>query len=204
LNSIDANPWSPWIDVLSIRYFFSFWENMPSKYKLLRREPFFIYENPGALPRAYLVAQSVSISDVETMDYVKNHPQHDFRKSVIINSPRPEIPASDSSSVQGKVIIASYEPNVVKLEVEASSPAWVVLSDAYDEGWSAQINGHPTTVYRGNGVQRVVRVEKGLSQILYRYEPPWFLIGAFISGLSMITSIFLWFRPKEKHDRRSR
>ena len=66
-------------------------------------------------------------------------------------------------------------------------PSWLVVTDAYDPGWRALVDGKPQRVERLNFVQRGVRVPRGRSLVTLRYRPPWF-----IPGLCLSAAAWLW------------
>ena len=91
---------------------------------------------------------------------------------------------SEDPAAAGTVVRAQRGVNTVALEVNAEKAAWVVLPDAWAEGWSATVNGADTPVVRVNYYQRAVQVQPGISTIAMRYRPPGFVAGAVLSTLS--------------------
>jgi uncharacterized membrane protein YfhO len=71
-----------------------------------------------------------------------------------------------------------------RLQVDASSPALVVLADAYDIGWHAWVDGTPAPVIRTNVGQRGVLVPAGQHLVEQRYEPDSWRLGLVVSALS--------------------
>ena len=78
--------------------------------------------------------------------------------------------------------------------VHARLPWWnlVVLNDRYADGWKAHVTSHTAQgtssgempIYRTNGIFRGVYLPAGEHTIEFRYEPPAFYRGAWISGAS--------------------
>jgi uncharacterized membrane protein YfhO len=62
----------------------------------------------------------------------------------------------------------------------------LVLSDTYYPGWTASIDGQPTTVLRGDVLFRVVPVPSGEHDVQLRFEPGSVKLGLVISAVCLI------------------
>ena len=67
----------------------------------------------------------------------------------------------------------------------SDADAWLVLSDTYYTGWTASIDGQPTTVLRGDVLFRVVAVPGGEHDVEFRFEPISVKLGVAISLVSL-------------------
>jgi uncharacterized membrane protein YfhO len=67
----------------------------------------------------------------------------------------------------------------------ADGEAWLVLSDTYYPGWTAEIDGQSTTVLRGDVLFRVVPIPAGEHEVDLRFEPTSVKVGLVISLLSL-------------------
>ena len=74
----------------------------------------------------------------------------------------------------------------------------LVLSDTYDRGWKATIDGQATPVYAANHAFRAVAVPAGAHQVDFRYEPLSFRIAVALSlvTLGAVVGVYLalWIR----------
>lgn len=70
-------------------------------------------------------------------------------------------------------------------------PGFVVLADTYYPGWQAILDGEKTTIYRANSILRAIYVPAGQHTITFTFRPPDFFIGLGISGLTLISCIFV-------------
>lgn len=61
-----------------------------------------------------------------------------------------------------------------------------MLSDAYEDGWKAFVDGREVKVYRANYIMRAVRVEAGQHLVEFRYEPTAFAIGLRVSVAALL------------------
>ena len=57
-------------------------------------------------------------------------------------------------------------------EADAADPSIVVVRTAYDPGWSATVDGRPTTILPADGLLMGIPVEPGAHQIRLTYRDP--------------------------------
>jgi hypothetical protein len=93
------------------------------------------------------------------------------------------------ASTAGTVTAASRGVNTVSVDVTADGPSWLIVPDAWAEGWSATVNGRSAPVVRVNYDQRAVRVEAGASTVRMRYRSPGFDAGAALSVASVLGGV---------------
>lgn len=134
---------------------YPFW-NFPH-YKLTYSDEYFeVYENTEALPRAFLASEFKVETDnqriIDTILSAKN-PQ-DF----VVLEKEPNLKPQKG---EGNVLIEKYLPNEVIFNVNTSVPKLLFLSDTYDPGWHAFVDGAPTPLYRADYAFRAVSVPAG-------------------------------------------
>ncbi|MFO0817655.1 MAG: DUF1559 domain-containing protein [Pirellulales bacterium] len=82
---------------------------------------------------------------------------------------------AEASSLECRVTELSRTRMVI--DVHSARPALLVVSEAYDRGWTAEwwtageTRGSPLTVWRVNGVMRGVRAPGGMGRVEWRYAP---------------------------------
>ncbi len=145
------------------------------------RDDLAVWENPRALPRAYLVPQAVAGSP--TMPAARR--AADATPVVALSAAAIEAARNDASRVPVEVL--RYEPQSITLRARADVPSYVVLADAYFPGWRASIDGRPELVLRANDVVRAVAVPAGQHDVVFRYEPDSFRRGAMLALLSPVS-----------------
>jgi uncharacterized membrane protein YfhO len=79
---------------------------------------------------------------------------------------------------------AHAEPDRLVLRVAATAPALLVLSEVWDPGWSATVDGEPASVLLADHALRAVPVPPGTYQVELRYDPPLLWLGL---GISLAT-----------------
>lgn len=99
------------------------------------------------------------------------------------------IPAT-SANQEGHAAVVEYRPEHIRIAVETPKPAVLVLSDAFEPGWEAKIDGGEVLpIFRANGLVRAVMLPCGKFTVLFSYETPWLLAGGWMSALGMIVSL---------------
>jgi uncharacterized membrane protein YfhO len=87
------------------------------------------------------------------------------------------------------VTITTYRPEEVRLQVDAGCAGLLVLSDAYHPGWRAEVNGKDTTIVPTDYLFRGVRVPRGRSTVVFRYEPIHFGAAIWVARIAALLAI---------------
>ena len=126
-----------------------------------RRHGAFLYENADPLPRALIVARAAPD--------VGGPLPRDPRRLVLIDGLEVAVGAADAPA--GTATIRSYRREEVVIETRTPRPAYLVLNDLYDRGWTAEIDGAETPILRANRLFRAVAVPAGRHEVVFRYDP---------------------------------
>lgn len=153
-----------------------------------------VFRNEGNLGRAFVVpAAQIAESPEAALATVQDH-AHELDQLVVLElegQPSPPAP-STLERAPGKVAMTGVGLNKIVLQAEMAAPGFVVLADAYDAGWQATVDGQAAAVYRANTVVRAVYVPAGSHEIIFRYRPLPFWLGAVGSGLALLGVAILW------------
>ena len=98
--------------------------------------------------------------------------------------------------VTGSATIAQEIPERLVVETDAQVPAYLVVSDSFDPGWSATIDGEPATIYPAYCAFRAVFLPEGKHSVVFEYSPAGFKLGLVISLCGMLVGLVLWFLPR--------
>jgi hypothetical protein len=139
--------------------------------------PYVVYENHGVLPRAFVVHEAAPLPVLATLT------TNDFRRTVFLEDvPKRESLhepiESDTASVAN---INEYQPNRVAIEVNATRPGWLVLTDLWYPGWTCTIDGNDAPIERADFLFRAVAVPAGAHRVEFRFLPQSFVQGRAIS-----------------------
>ena len=201
---------SPLTDLLNVKYILTEVEIPSPKYeKIYEDEAVRIYENLGAMPRAFTLPASVTIETDDLASAVQNH---DPRRYVILEDG--EAAKGLTQRGGGRAAGGTHVPqtvtsstiNEVFIEVEVAEPSWLILADSFFPGWKAFVRptgsvGSATSdgadeeelkIHRVNGTFRGLRLEEpGAWTVRFRYSPNSVKVGAFISFIAGMTVLFL-------------
>ena len=81
------------------------------------------------------------------------------------------------------------------IETDAAMPAYLVLSDTFDPGWSATVDGQPAPIWPAYLAFRAVYLPQGKHTVVFTYRPAGFVLGLGLSGFGMLLGLFFWFWP---------
>lgn len=155
----------------------------------------YLLENPAFLPRYYLVSNARVVEDDGTALDTVAQGEVDPASTVLLAGGaldgRPPIPANPSQgTVGGWAEVISAHNDVVVVRVSTDRPAYLVTSDAYWPGWRAYVDGREVPVMRANVAGRAVALAKaGAHEVEFRFEPPGFTVGLFISVGAMVVCL---------------
>jgi uncharacterized membrane protein YfhO len=100
------------------------------------------------------------------------------------------------ASAEGSVEWLQAEPEQVRLRVNAPRETALVITDAFATGWSATLDGRPTTIYATNAAARGVLVSAGEHLVELEYHAPGFLSGLVLTafGWLLCAALLAWAR----------
>jgi hypothetical protein len=150
----------------------------------------FIYRNDAALPLATLVPSVQRVANAsEAMTAMRT--EHWDPRQVAIVEGAPSLPVRDhvagvTEHSAGSVRVTAFDPDHISVQVNATEPAMLVLTENYADGWVARIDGRETPILRTNYTLRGVPVPAGDHQVSFDFEPRPFYTGAWISAVSWL------------------
>jgi len=223
-----ANKLTHFLGALNVKYALSpnpleltGWEKVQSS------ETAHIWKNPHVQPRVFLVGSAVAEDsevhpeweeranlrlepyremvpdwwdlrhDAQIVDRVMAQ-NIDYRTSAILSAP--EWPPLPNSQPEFRVddLTGPNETDTMRFRVNTDKPALMVISNSYDPGWTATVNGAPSRIFRTNSIVQGLFVSAGVSDVLLRYRAPGWNTGAILSLVSTLTfvALFLWQRQR--------
>ncbi len=123
----------------------------------------------------------------------------DFARQVVLEAAEtpagPECPspgADGGPAALPDIQVVYAGPNRVRVQLNASTSGWLVLSDAWYPGWRAAVDGAPAPILRANYLFRALRLEAGPHQVTLEYRPWSFWVGLALSLLGLLAYAVLW------------
>jgi hypothetical protein len=190
---------SPLLDLLSIRYIIVPAESpgdrpqrsaLPNEFSTIYADDQVrVLENPRALPQAWIVHDALQVADGEALPLLKTG-EVDPRQTALLETSPPEMaPAFDSAA--DRVTTLDSEPDMLRLATVTDAPGLLMLSESFDPGWRAYIDGEPAPVLVADHLLRAVPLLAGKHVVELRYEPRSLQIGIAISSATALVTLIL-------------
>lgn len=210
------------LDAANVRYLITGQPLQGMPYPLVHAGPAgAVFENPSALPRAWLVADArvaAEGTEIETM----RQPAFDFRTTALIDRPleQPLAPAAGATtpvpdsagtdtartaSTVGDARVTTYEPDRVVVETSAGRDALLVLSDNWYPDWRVTVDGAEAPLYRANHTFRGVRVPAGDHTVEFTFDPADLRLGfaIHVTGMLLLIGYAAFFLYRRRSARRA-
>ena len=92
-----------------------------------------------------------------------------------------------SGGVNGPGIVsARWRGTRLKLHAAMIGAGWVIVTEAAWKGWQATVDGKRVRVNVGDHAFVAIRVPQGEHEIALVYRPQAFIVGSWISGISLL------------------
>jgi uncharacterized membrane protein YfhO len=171
------------------------WE-YPYYTKIYEDEHYELHENGNALPRAFLASSFVVQKDNNDIVRTLWNTDTNLAQLVVLEE-EPEVVPQEGT---GSAAIVFYASNRVVIQTESIVPKLLFLSDAYDSGWTARVDGMPAPVYRADYAFRAVPVSAGTHEVTMTYAPRGWIWGRYLAlAAAVILMVGLW---KSSHENR--
>jgi hypothetical protein len=199
---------SPMINALNVRYILSYRRlaatasGTPDLFLRAELPGLFVYENPSALTRFFLVHQIRLVHQPEEA-FTEIH-RADFKPSSVAvveetSSPEWNVRAHMLQG-DGKLVeqggadgigVRRYDAQDVTLAIRAKTPSFLVTSEVQYPGWHAWIDGSEVPIFMTNGAFRGLVIPVGDHLVRFRFMPQILNFGVGISALSICAALFI-------------
>jgi hypothetical protein len=144
-----------------------------------------VFRNKEALPRVWLVNQA-RFGQTPDLAYQTMPIGFDPTALVLIDAPALYEENAPGNAAAGSVTIEHNGSSEMILRVQATSAAYLVLSELWYPGWQANINGKRVEVYRANGALRALALPAGESQVRLWFAPASWRWGVIAWGVGVL------------------
>ena len=115
----------------------------------------------------------------------------DLKRQAVVGKDMPAVTAAPADSTDA-IVLTSYAPNELRYHYTASADRLAVFSEIYyPDGWKAEVDGAPVDVLRADWTLRAAQLPAGTHDLVMRFEPASYRIGANVSRASSIVLILL-------------
>lgn len=152
-----------------------------------------IYANAAAFPRARLMGRPFYVGNEAEALAAIDQLGRSIRERLVVEDP--DRPLAPDVEVGGAARIVRDEPERIEVETDSAGPAYLVLSDTWDPGWSATVDGRPAPIRPAWSTFRAVFLEAGRHRVAFRYRPAGFDAGLTISLLGLASLVVMVVKP---------
>jgi hypothetical protein len=151
-----------------------------------------IHKVAGTFPRARLAGRPFYATDKRSAIAALDSLGGGVRDRLVVEDP--DRPIAEDADVIGTATIVAEEPERLAVETSSASPAYLVLSDSFDPGWSATVDGHAAPIRPAYLAFRAVYLTAGPHRVEFTYRPAGFRMGLVLSviGLAVCLVLLIW------------
>jgi hypothetical protein len=120
-------------------------------------------------PRYSLIGSWMSAPDAKVLELLSAAGAESFSRVLLSESTGlPDAPPGEKGFA-GDVSVEEYRSGRVKLQVSATQPAILRISEKYDPNWKVAINGKPAPLYRCDYLFQGVFINPGIYEVVLSY-----------------------------------
>jgi hypothetical protein len=172
---------SPVLDLLGVG--FVIFRGQPSEGMIpaFQSPDYWVLANRSALPRVFVPGQVEVVNDGNEMLYRLGLPEFDPRKIAYV-----EEPVRLPSECRGTVRITEQIPTRIVAMAQMETPGLLVLTDNWNNGWRAYLNGRSVPTLRTDYAVRGVVLPPGPATVEFRYQPASLTSGYCLAGAAAV------------------
>jgi len=187
-----ADPDSPVLKSMNVRYVMaSHVLGKPGALnKVLELPGTLIYENPGVLPRFFLVSRVRRAASMDEALAMLRSRGFDARAEAIVEAPVELSGAAPAGSVR----VLEYGARQIALETNAAAPAFLVASETAYPGWHVWLDSQERRPLITNVAFRGLPIPAGKHVVKMRFDPEILWRSAWLTLAASITLVLaVWF-----------
>jgi hypothetical protein len=112
-------------------------------------------------------------------------------------------PLATARPTAGRPVVTHEDSRQLTIDAEAPEDGFLLVADTFYPGWTAQVDGEPSLVYRANISVRAIQLPKGRHEVRFTYEAPGFARGVQVTVLA-IALLVMWAATAAYIDGRAR
>jgi hypothetical protein len=171
----------PVLDMLNVRYVIFRGSPGPSDHPFLQGPDYFVLPNRSALPRAFIPSRVEAVPEDTARLGKLGSANFNPREVAYVESS-----LDLTGPCRGTAEIIDETPTRVRLAIHMETSGLVILSDLWDRGWQAYLDGKLVPILRANHAVRGVLAPAGSGVVEFRYEPASFALGVRLAGLAFV------------------
>jgi hypothetical protein len=183
---------SPLLDLLDVRYIVQDAalpayrhdvRTLRAETRVVFRTPrVIVHERDSAPTHAWIVHDVRPVTRGEALTLLTSGIVDPYQTALVEGGPpvtaMPEEPAAESARV------TAYEPDRVTIAAQAAAPGLLVVSEVYESGWRAYVDGDEVEILPTHHALRGVPIPSGEHTVEMQYDPLSLRLGLWISGMA--------------------
>jgi hypothetical protein len=141
-----------------------------------------VYERERALPRIRWASHAEVITDPATR--IATLGSSIPPDTVVLSQPGPP-----GSGAPAKLDVLEDGDTQIRVSVDAGGAGYLVIADALQDGWGAEVDGRPAQLRAADHAGVAVLVPAGTHEVTVRYQPVGWQPGKAISAVSLVLVI---------------
>jgi Bacterial membrane protein YfhO len=164
----------------------------------LNAERLRLYNVPDAIPRASLVPQDqVLYLSGDEIHRRLGQQDFDLATHLLLPDGSPRSPQGSGPGVSASVHYGRPSADVIVLDTQSPSPAYLRVLETWDPGWRAALDGASIPLIPAYDVFMAVPVPAGAHQVVVTFSTPGARAGLAVSGLSLALLLVLcWWQRR--------
>jgi hypothetical protein len=161
--------------------------------RLKQEETMCLLRNPSQPPRFELLEEATLVADTAAeLERIQTRPA--AAVPVVASA---AAGAGSRAGGAGQVEALSYRPGVFRLQTKTEEERLLLVREARNEGWKAQVDGTPTPIFPAAGLFFAVPIPAGVHVIDIVYEARGLELGVGLAGVWILASGALWWRARK-------
>ena len=146
-----------------------------------------LYRNPEALPRIFLVARAEAAAEDAALAALAAGRVNPREVALITDrGPAPAAPARPARGLPGEIESVAYGSQRLTVAVKSWADGWLVVGDLYYPGWRARVDGIETRIRRADYCLRALPVPAGRHTVEMSYQPYSFRLALALSLVTLV------------------
>ena len=192
---------SPLLDLLDVRYIVQDATLPPYRYdvrslhaetRVVFRTPrVIVHERDSAPPHTWIVHDVRSVTRGEALSLLTSGAIDPYQTALVEGAaPVTAVPAEPAAE---SARVTAYEPDRMTIATQAAAPGLLVVSEVYESGWRAFVDGAEVEILPTHHALRGIPVPSGEHTVELRYDPLSLRLGLWISGIATaaMVAVFL-------------
>ena len=208
---------SPLLDLLDVRYIVQDAKLSPYRadVRALRAETRTVFSTPRVIvherdstpTHAWIVHDVRPVTRGEALPLLTSGAVDPYRTALVEGAPPVTVAPDDSAAESARVI--AYEPDRVSIATQAAAPGLLVVSEIYESGWRAYVDGDEVEILPTDHALRGIPIPDGEHTVEMQYDPLSLRLGLWISGIAAAAMVvtfvaagWSWLRGRNRRLRR--